>query len=108
MVINEHAFRLAKAAAEASSITAVAAEIEYTRGALSQYLGRYYAANPAKMEAAILARYDRYPCPHTGQEISGPECQRRASAPRPFGGRAKEANWMACQSCAHNTKGVKP
>ncbi len=103
MVTNEHAYSLAEAAAKKpGSITAVAAEIGYTRGAVSQYLGRYYAANPAKLEAAILARYDRYTCPHNEQEISSPDCHRRATAPRPFGGRAKEAHWLACQSCQHN------
>lgn len=109
MVTNEHAYSLAEAAAKASSITAVAAEIGYTRGAVSQYLGRYYGANPANLEAAILARYDIHACPHTGHEISGPDCHRRATAPRPFGGRAKEAHWIACQPCQHNKQqGVKP
>ena len=107
--INEHAFSLATAAAaKPGSITAVAAEIGYTRGAVSQYLSRSYAASPAKMEAAILSRYDIYPCPHTGQQISGPDCKRRATSPRPFGGRAKEAHWHACQSCQHNQNRSQP
>lgn len=105
MVNNEHAYSLAKTAAAASSIQAVATEIGYTRGAVSQYLGRYYGANPAKLENAILARYDIYACPHTGQEISGSDCSRRAAAPRPFGGRVKEAHWLACQTCQHNKGG---
>ena len=104
--MNDHAFCLAQAAAKADSKAVVAREIGYTRGAVSQYLNGYYAADPARMEAAILARYDIYPCTHTGLEISGPDCQRRASAPRPFGGRAKEAHWLACQTCQHN-KNVK-
>jgi hypothetical protein len=104
---NQRAFDLATAAAKATSKQAVANEIGYTRTSVSLYLGGKYPASPEKLEEAILARYDRYPCPHTGEEISGPDCHRRASAPRPFGGRAKEANWLACQSCQHNTQGEK-
>ncbi len=104
---NPHAYELARAAAKATSKQAVADAIDYTRGAVSQYLNGYYLANPAKLEAAILARYDIHTCPHTGHEIGGPECRRRATAPRPFGGRAKEANWLACQSCQHNKGATK-
>jgi len=103
---DAHTFDLARAAVAAESMTAVAAEIGYSRTAISLYLSGKYGAGVEKLEAAIRARYDIYPCPHTGQEISGPDCARRASAPRPFGGRAKEANWLACQSCQHN-KGAK-
>jgi len=108
MVNNEHAYRLAEAAARATSKQAVANEIGYTRGAVSQYLSRSYGANPAKLEAAIVARYDLHECPHTGINIGGPECQRRASAPRPFGGRAKENHWLACQTCRHNQQRGEP
>ena len=104
---DAHTFDLARAAVAAESMTAVAAEIGYSRTAISLYLSGKYGAGVEKLEAAIRARYDIYPCPHTGQEISGPDCARRASAPRPFGGRAKEANWLACQSCQHNKQGAK-
>jgi hypothetical protein len=108
-IYNERAYTMAKTAADASSITSVASETGYTRTSMSLYLSRSYPASPAKLEAAILARYDRYPCPHTGEEINGPDCHRRATAPRPFGGRAKEANWQACQACPHNNnQGDKP
>lgn len=111
---DAHTFGLAQAAVAASSMTAVAEQLErsngrtYSRTAISLYLAGKYGAGVEKLEAAIRARYDRYSCPHTGQEISGPDCARRASSPRPFGGRAKEANWLACQSCQHNKTGVKP
>lgn len=104
--MNEHAYTLANNAAQKpSTISEVADAIGYSREALSRYLSRSYGANPAQIEAAILARYDIYPCTHNGIEISGPDCQRRATAPRPFGGRAKEAHWLACQVCQHNKSG---
>lgn len=111
---DPHTLGLAQAAVAASSMTAVAEQLlrnngrPYSRTAISLYLSGKYGAGVEKLEAAIRARYDIYLCPHTQQEISGPDCARRATAPRPFGGRAKEANWLACQSCQHNRQGVKP
>lgn len=107
MVNKERAYGLAQAAVTATSRATVAREINYSRTAVSLYLSGKYGAGVEKLESAILARYDIYPCLHTGQMIDGPDCHHRASAPRPFGGRAKEANWLACQSCQHNTQGGK-
>lgn len=99
---NAHTFDLCRASVDASSITAVAEAIGYSRTAISLYLSGKYGADVDKLEAAIRVQYDRYDCPHNGIEISGPDCQRRATAPRPFGGRAKEAYWLTCQSCQYN------
>jgi len=102
MTNDVHTFDLCFAAVDASSMTAVSAAIGYSRTAVSLYLSGKYGAGVEKLEAAIRAQYDRYPCPHSGLEISGPDCQRRATAPRPFGGRAKETHWLACQGCNYN------
>ncbi len=104
---NSHAFDLCRSVVDASTKTAVAEAIGYSRTAISLYLDGKYGAGVEKLEAAILARYDIYPCTHNNVEISGPDCQRRATAPRPFGGRAKEAHWLACQVCQHNKSGDK-
>lgn len=104
---DAHTFDLAQAAVAASSMTAVAVAIGYSRTAISLYLSGKYGAGVEKLEAAIRARYDIYPCTHTTIEISGPDCTRRATAPRPFGGRSKEAHWLACQTCQHNKQGEK-
>ena len=88
-------------------MTAVALAVGYSRTAISLYLSGKYGADVEKLEAAIRAQYDRYDCLHSGIEISGPDCQRRASAPRPFGGRAKEAHWLACQGCQYNNQTAK-
>lgn len=104
---DAHTFDLAKKAVASSSVTAVAATIGYSRTAVSLYLSGKYGAGVEKLESAIIARYDIYQCLHTGIEISGPDCTRRATSPRPFGGRAKEAHWLACQTCQHNKSGDK-
>jgi len=99
---DAHTFELARAAVSASSITAVARDVGYSRTAISLYMSGKYGADVGELEDAIRRRFDIYPCPHTGIEIDGPSCTRRATAPRPFGGRAKEAYWLACQSCHYN------
>ena len=104
---DAHAFDLCRAAVDANSVTAVALEVGYSRTAVSLYLSGKYGAGVEALESAILGRYDIYPCTYNGLEVSGPSCQRRATAPRPFGGRAKEAHWLACQSCSHNKSGDK-
>lgn len=110
---DAHTFDLAKKAVAATSMTVVATQIlrgngqPYSRTAISLYLSGKYGAGVEKLEEAIRARYDIYPCPHTEIEISGPDCTRRATSPRPFGGRAKEAHWLACQACQHNKSGEK-
>lgn len=104
---DAYTFDLTLAAVAVSNMTAVAVAVGYSRTAISLYLSGKYGAGVEKLEAAIRARYDIYICPHTQLEISGPDCVRRATAPRPFGGRAKEAHWLACQSCQHNKSGEK-
>jgi len=104
---DAHTFGLCQQACDTSSITVVALAVGYSRTAVSLYLSGKYGAGVEKLEAAIRAQYDRYDCCHTGIEISGTDCQRRATAPRPFGGRAKEAYWLTCQSCQYNNQTAK-
>ena len=40
-------------------------------------------------------------CPYADRMIERTECNNRSTAPRPFGGAAKLAWWVACQSCVH-------
>lgn len=102
---DAHTLNLAQTAIDNSSITAVAVQIGISRTALSLYMADKYPAEVDKLEAEIRARYDLYICPHTQQEITGPDCKQRATQPKPFGGKAKLAHWQACQSCQHNYGG---
>lgn len=107
---DSHTYELVQAAIAASSMSAVALQLDrgdgrtYSRTAISLYMSGKYGAEVGQIEEAIRARYDLYICPHTGQDISGPDCHRRANAPRPFGGKAKELYWLACQGCAHHNR----
>jgi len=98
----------AAAKAHPRKLAGVAAELGYSRPALSRYVNGSYG-NAAKLEAAIVLRYDRRDCPHTGEEISPEVCRRRALAPKPYGGEARERQWQACQSCPNKpAKEVAP
>jgi hypothetical protein len=79
-------------------IAGVADEIDYSRTALSLYLGDSYST-PAKIDVAILARYNRRICPHTREEVAPDYCHKKALAPKPYGGAARERHWEACQAC---------
>lgn len=81
--------------------TAIAAEIGYSRPAVSQYLNGYYGADVEKLEAAILKRYERRICPADGQDKHPEHCQRVALRPRPHGFPDAETQWLACQTCPH-------
>lgn len=81
--------------------TALAAEIGYSRPALCQYLAGAYGAGTARIEAAILRRYQRRLCPADGAEKTPDYCRRIALRPRPYGFPDAETLWLTCQGCPH-------
>lgn len=87
--------------AAGKSQTAIAADIGYSRPAISQYLAGDYGAAVRKIEAAIVRRYDRRICPDDGQEKTPEHCARIALRPRPYGFPDAENLWTTCQSCDH-------
>lgn len=91
---------LAAVKAHPRKIAGVADEIDYSRTSLSLYLAGKYPAQKA-IERAILARYNRRNCPHTGEDIAPEICRKKALAPQPYGGAARERQWHACQNCPH-------
>lgn len=87
-------------------LAGVAVVLGYSRPALSRYVNGSYG-NAAKLEAAIVNRYDRRICPHTGEELAPEVCRRRALVPKPFGGAARERQWIACQTCPNRPSNEK-
>lgn len=86
--------------------TVISREIGYSRTAVSRYVSGTYGAGVEIIESAILERYDRRDCPHTGKEIDPQSCRRKALSPRPFGGQARERQWESCQACSHNPSAI--
>ena len=79
----------------------MAAEIGYSRTAVSLYLANKYPADRHPIEAAILKRYDLRICPVDGAEKPPEHCRRIALRPRPHGFPDAETQWLACQTCPH-------
>lgn len=95
----------AAAAEHPRGLAGVAAEIGYSRPALSRYMNGDYPRT-ARIEAAIFERYRGLrPCPRDGEDIPAALCRKRALAPEPYGGNARHAAWLACQACPYKPAG---
>jgi transcriptional regulator with XRE-family HTH domain len=90
------------------TLSQIALEIGYSRTAVSLYRSGRYQADPALIEAALRKAYDRCDCPHLGEPVEPAVCQRKALAPKPFGGSARLAWWTACQRCPHRPDPHQP
>lgn len=101
MAKNPECARLVRAAMQSNprrGIAGVAAQLGISRSKLSRYLNEPNYP-PAAVEAAILSRLDRRDCPHLQTEITPDYCRSKALTPKPFGGRTRQAHWLACQTC---------
>lgn len=97
-----HAMALLRAQiAGGKSLTLIAAEIGYSRTAVSLYQAGKYGRDKARLEAAIVRAYDRRDCPHLGEAVEPDLCARKALTPKPFGGSARLTWWQCCQRCPH-------
>lgn len=83
----------------------ISLDIGYSRPAVSRYMSGTYGDGLAKIEAAIIKRYDRRICPSDGEEKQPAQCQRIALRPRPSGFPDAETLWVCCQTCAHKPNG---
>jgi len=95
---------LSQAVARHGSKTAVSRALcgdKTLRTQISRVLGGYDCGDMDKFERTVRRHFERRTCPHTGREIDNEECRRRATAPQPFGGIAREKHWATCQVCQH-------
>lgn len=89
----------AAAASHRRGLAGVAEALGYSRPTLSRYVNGSYGG-AADLEAAIYERYQGLrTCPHDGEEVPVAHCRKRAYAPEPFGGNARQAAWQACRTC---------
>ena len=84
----------------AGSIAAAAMAMGISRPYLSRYLNDDLEGVDV-LEATIARYHDRRLCPHTGAEVTPDVCRRKALAPEPFGGGARLAYWITCQTCVN-------
>lgn len=79
----------------------IAGQVGYGAAHIRRYLLGHYAGRAAKLEEAIVKRFERRICPHDGEEKQPQQCQRIVLRPRPHGFPDAEALWVVCQSCPH-------
>lgn len=90
---------------DATSITAAAAKIGYSRPSVSLALAERYPGGTAKIAAAVLSKLQTVDCPFLGQQIKGAECKENAQRSMPTGNPQQLNFWRACQRCTHSSKG---
>ena len=84
------------------SIQAVAAELDYSRSAISLALAGRYPGSTERLEARAVERLGRVHCPHQERDISITECRRLRRAPMQTSSRAAFRQWQACRLCPNN------
>lgn len=80
--------------------TSIAKEIGYDRSSVSRWINEP-DYNGAHIEAAVLARYNRFFCPHLKQEITPIDCAAFAGRCCPTSNARDARHWKACQTCPH-------
>lgn len=83
-------------------IAGVAQDLGYRRETLSLVVHGRYQASVDQIAAAVMAAYDRHPCPHSGAEVTAAQCATTASAAAPTNSPRAMRQWRACQGCPHN------
>ncbi len=78
----------------------IAKEIGYDRTSVSRWINEPDYSG-TRVEAAVLARFNRFPCPHLKADITPLECSGYAMRPCPTSNAREVRHWKTCQSCAH-------
>ena len=86
--------------ASGKTIAEVAREVGFSRPSLSRWLNEPGYPG-ARIEAAILARFNRFVCPHLQAEITPNDCAGFALRRCPTSNAREVRHWKACQACPH-------
>lgn len=79
---------------------AIAKEIGYERPSISRWINEP-GYNGAHIEAAVLARFNRFVCPHLQAEITPKDCAGFALRRCPTSNAREVRHWKTCQTCPH-------
>jgi hypothetical protein len=80
----------------------VAAELGYSKSALSLVLNHKYDCSTTRIEAAVLRAYGHIHCPFEARDLSAADCRYWRQCDRPTSSPWAEHHWSACQTCPHN------
>lgn len=87
---------------------ALAESLGVSRSTIRSICTGNYPGDPAKVLKKFGQVYiDVVHCPHADQSLQRDDCNRRSTAPKPFGGTAKLSWWQACQACELSNGGER-
>jgi hypothetical protein len=81
------------------SIAAVAAELGYSRSAISLALDGKYPAKVTKLKAAVVAAFTICDCPYLARTLAAAECRQYRTRPLPQSQPDQLKHWCSCQQC---------
>lgn len=102
--MDEEWFAILSERVSQSNAKAVAAELGYSKTALSLILNGKYKGKPDCLRDKVIFRFVRVNCPHQKQVIPMYECVGLAHSPAPTHNPIKMQQWRACQSCPKRPK----
>jgi hypothetical protein len=85
----------------------VALEIGYDRTSVSRWMNEP-DYNGKKVEAAVLARFNRITCPFLKVDITPQECAAYAGRACPTCNVREVRHWKTCQTCPHKPNKGEP
>ncbi|MCL2297785.1 MAG: helix-turn-helix transcriptional regulator [Proteobacteria bacterium] len=100
----ERAIEILRREVESSSYRKVAARLGYSITTISMILNGKYQATLEKVAAEIMQMIARYPCPHTGEELSPEKCKATCAGKAPTHNPMAMRHWRACQVCPHGQR----
>ncbi len=99
----DQAMALLRDRVTASSITAAARALDYSRPAVSMALAGRYEGRLDRLAQRVMERFGGVECPHLGVTITAQDCASNRNRPLPTGSTQSFRLWQACQRCPHNT-----
>lgn len=87
---------------------AVAAELGYSKAALSLVLNGKYDSSTARIEAAVLRAFGSIQCPFEERAISAADCRFWRQCDCPTSSAWAQHHWTACQACTTHSHRGKP
>jgi hypothetical protein len=86
----------------------VAAELGYSKSALSLVLNHKYDSSTARIEEAVLRTYGHIDCPFEARNLSAADCRFWREHDHPTSSSWAQAHWNACLECPHNPATQEP
>ena len=97
---DSEALAMLKAKRQELGTKALAEALGYSESTIRLACTGNYPGSLDKMLAEVRKRWLAVVrCPYVDEEIRLDECFDRSTSPRPYGGKAREQWWLACQEC---------